>query len=159
MLAVISTRLPLQVEFAIYLCAIPLIFFLTEPHQHKHDNKEGVWKGITKIVRYSLHEHKEVKWLILFSGVFSASTLIMTWLSQYYFTAVELPLVYFGVIWSVLVLSLVPASFFAHRIEDALGKRRSLFLMTSLPIIGFFLLSAVDVIYGIVILFLFYLAR
>jgi hypothetical protein len=83
----------------------------------------------------------------------------MTWLSQYYFTAVGLPLAYFGVIWSLLVFSLVPASFFAHRIEDALGKRRSLFLMASLPIIGFFLLSVVDVIYGIAILFLFYLAR
>jgi hypothetical protein len=31
--------------------------------------------------------------------------------------------------------------------------------MTSLPIIGFFLLSAVGVIYGIAIIFLFYLAR
>lgn len=83
----------------------------------------------------------------------------MTWLSQYYFTAVGLPLVYFGVVWSLLVLSLVPASFFAHRIEEVFGKRRSLFLITSLPIIGFFLLSLVDVIYGIAILFLFYLAR
>ena len=83
----------------------------------------------------------------------------MTWLSQYYFTAVELPLGYFGVVWSLLVLSLVPASFFAHRIEDVLGKRWSLFLMASLPIIGFFLLSAMDIIYGITILFLFYLAR
>jgi MFS/sugar transport protein len=159
MLAVISTRLPLQVQFYIYLCAIPLVFFLTEPRQHKHDNKEGIWKGIMKIVRYSLHEHKEVKWLILFSGVFSASTLIMTWLSQYYFTAVELPLVYFGVVWSLLVLSLVPASFFAHRIEERFGKRQSLFVMASLPILGFFLLSSVHIIYGIAILFLFYLAR
>ncbi len=158
-LAVISLRLPLEIQFYLYLAAIPLVFSLREPQQHKHDNKEGIWKGITKIVRYSLHEHREVKWLILFSGVFSSSTLIMTWLSQYYFTAVELPLSYFGVVWSLLVLSLVPASFFAHRIEDALGKRRSLFLMTSLPIIGFFLLSVVGVIYGIAILFLFYLAR
>ena len=83
----------------------------------------------------------------------------MTWLSQYYFTEVGLPLAYFGVVWSLLVLSLIPASFFAHRIEDVLGKRRSLFLMAGLPIIGFFLLSVVDIIYGIVILFLFYLAR
>lgn len=83
----------------------------------------------------------------------------MTWLSQYYFTAVELPLVYFGVVWSLLVLSLVPASFFAHRIEERFGKRQSLFVMASLPILGFFLLSSVNIIYGIAILFLFYLAR
>ncbi len=66
-LAVISLRLPLEIQFYLYLAVIPLVFSLREPQQHKHDNKEGIWKGIVKIVRYSLHEHREVKWLILFS--------------------------------------------------------------------------------------------
>ena len=158
-LAVISLRLPLEVQFYLYLCTIPLVFFLREPSQHKHDNKEWVWKWITKIVKYSLHEHKEVKWLILFSWIFGASTLVMTWLSQYYFTAVELPLQYFWVVWSVLVIFLVPASFFAHRIEEFLGRKNSLYFMMALPVLGYTFLSFVHVIYGIVFLFLFYLAR
>ncbi|MFZ2255402.1 MAG: hypothetical protein WAW59_04605 [Patescibacteria group bacterium] len=110
-------------------------------------------------MKYSLHEHKEVKWLILFSGIFGASTLVMTWLSQYYFTAVELPLQYFGVVWSVLVIFLVPASFFAHRIEEFFGRKNSLYFMMLLPILGYILLSSVHVMYGIVFLFLFYFAR
>jgi MFS family permease len=158
-LAVISLRLPLEVQFYLYLCTIPLVFLLREPSHHKHDNKEWIWKGITKIVKYSLHDHQEIKWLIVFSWIFGASTLVMTWISQYYFTAVDLPLQYFGVVWSILVIFLVPASFFAHRIEEFVGRKNSLYIMMILPIGWYILLSFVHVIYGIFFLFLFYLAR
>ena len=83
----------------------------------------------------------------------------MTWLSQYYFTAVGLPLQYFGVVWSVLVIFLVPAAFFAYKVEELVGRKNSLYIMILLPILGFILPSFVHVIYGIAFLFLFYLAR
>lgn len=158
-LAVISLTFPFYIQFSLYLLIFPLTFFLTEPSQHKHDNKDGIWREIIKIVRYSLHDHKEVKWLIFFSGAFWASTLVMTWLLQGYFTHVWVPLVYFGVLWSVFVISLVPFSFFAHQIEVFLGRKNSLFFLALLPILGYFLLAFFDTFWALIFVFLFYFAR
>lgn len=158
-LAVISIYLPFYVQFWLYLLVFPLVFLLQEPTQHKHDNKEWIWKGILSIVRYSLHEHKEVKWLIFFSWAFWASTLVMTWLLQQYFTHVGVPLMYFGVLWSIFVLSLVPFSFFAHNIEEFLGRKYSLLFLTFLPVLWYFFLAFFDAIWALFFVFFFYFAR
>lgn len=83
----------------------------------------------------------------------------MTWIAQYYFSDVGLPLQYFGVVWSLLVLCLIPTSFLAHRIENWFGKKNSLYIMMAFPVIGYFLLSFVQSIWGILFLVLFYFAR
>lgn len=158
-LAVISIYLPFYVQFWLYLFVFPLVFLLREPTQHKHDNKEWIWKGILSIVRYSLHEHKEVKWLIFFSWAFWASTLVMTWLLQQYFTHVGVPLMYFGVLWSIFVLSLVPFSFFAHNIEEFLGRKYSLLFLIFLPVLWYFFLAFFDAIWALFFVFFFYFAR
>lgn len=158
-LAVISIYLPFYVQFWVYLLVFPLVFLIQEPKQHKHDNKEWIWKGILGIVRYSLHEHKEVKWLILFSWAFWASTLVMTWLLQQYFTHVWVPLVYFGVLWSIFVISLVPFSFFAHNIEEFLGRKYSLLFLAFLPVLWYFFLAFFDALWALFFVFFFYFAR
>ncbi len=158
-LAVISIYLPYYTQFSVYLLFFPLAFFLQEPKQHKHDNKEWIWKGIINIVRYSLHEHKEVKWLILFSWAFWASTLVMSWLLQQYFTHVGVPLVYFGVLWSIFVISLVPFSFFAHNIEEFLGRKNSLLFLAFLPVLWYFFLAFFDALWALFFVFFFYFAR
>lgn len=158
-LAVISIYLPFYVQFWLYLLVFPLVFLLQEPTQHKHDNKEWIWKGILSIVRYSLHEHKEVKWLIFFSWALWSSTLVMTWLLQQYFTHVGVPLMYFGVLWSIFVLSLVPFSFFAHNIEEFLGRKYSLLFLTFLPVLWYFFLAFFDAIWALFFVFFFYFAR
>lgn len=158
-LATLSISLPFRVQFLTYCIFLPLAFFLTEPTQHKYDNKEWVWKWIKKIVKYSLHEHAEVKWLILLSWAFGASTLVMTWFSQSYFSYVGLPLALFWVIWTWLNLSLVVFSLWAHRLESYLGRKYSLFFLAFLPIVGYLLTASVHAIFGILFLLLFYFAR
>lgn len=158
-LAVISIVLPLYVQFGLYILILPLVFLLQEPRQHKHDNREWIWKWIIKIIKYSLHEHSEVKWLLLFSGTFWASTLVLTWLLQTYFSHVGVPLAYFGVLWSIFVISLVPFSFFATPIEDFFGRRWSLILLSVLPVLGYLGLAIFDSIFALVFVFCFYFAR
>lgn len=159
LIAVISIYLPFYVQFWLNLLVFPLVFLLQEPTQYKHDNKEWIWKGIQSIVRYSLHEHKEVKWLIFFSWAFWASTLVMTWLLQQYFTHLGVPLIYFGVLWSIFILSLVPFSFFAHNLEKFLGRKYSLVFLALLPVLWYFLLAFFDTFWGLFFVFFFYFAR
>ncbi len=111
-----------------------------------------------KIVRYSFSHH-EIPWIILFTGALGSSTLVMTWISQSYFTYVSLPLVYFGIVWAILNLSIVVFSLFAHDIEVFLGRKKSLILLASLPVLGYFGLSFTSSIFGIGLIFFFYFAR
>lgn len=83
----------------------------------------------------------------------------MTWLLQQYFSHVGVPLMYFGVLWSIFVLSLVPFSYFAHQIETFLGKRKSLLIMATLPVLGYFFLGYFDVLWALIFVFFFYFAR
>ena len=159
LLASISLSLPFSVQFLLLLFSIPLWFLLSEPKHHKLQNHDGIWKGIVWIVKYSLHDHKEVKWLILFSWVFGASTLVMTWMLQLYFTQVWVPIAYFGILWSVFTLSLVPFSLLAHVIEKKLGMRNSFFLLAFLPLFGYFMLGIFHSLFALVFVFCFYMAR
>ncbi len=143
----------------VLISALPLVFFLREPITQKHQNHDGAVRGILKIIRYCAHEHKEVRALLAFSGLFSASTLLMTWLLQSYFIFVHLPLVYFGVVWSVLNLSIVPISYFSHAFEEKIGKRNALLLISIAPILGYLLLAYNTTLIGLVFVFLFYFAR
>ncbi len=159
LLAAISIHLPFYVEFGIFITVLPLLFFLEEPQRHKHENKDWAWKWIMKIVRYSLHEHQEIKWLIFFSGVFGASTLVMTWFLQSYFELVWVPLIYFGILWTIFNLSLIPFSLYAHKIESYYWPRKSLILISLFPILGYLLLSYLSSLFALVFVFFFYLAR
>lgn len=158
-LAVISISLPFYVMLGVFILMYPLVFFLREPHRHRHENREGMIHGIWKIIRHSLHDHKEIKWLIFLSGSFWASTLVMTWFLQSYFTLVSVPLQYFGVLWCIFILSIVPFSHFAHSLEAYLGRRNSLICMTLLPICGYFLLGTFVSFWALCFVFFFYFAR
>jgi len=52
---------------------IPIAFTLIEPKREKEKdkdkNKENPLKEIIKIVKYSIHNNKEIKWLIFYSAL------------------------------------------------------------------------------------------
>lgn len=91
-LALISLRTPLYYQAALTLLAIPLAWSLVEPDRRTGDRSESSFKAVLKIVRYALHGHAEVKWLILYSSLVGTSTLTIVWFVQPYLQAVELPL-------------------------------------------------------------------
>jgi hypothetical protein len=69
---------------------------LTQPERHTGERGESTFKAILAIVRYALHGHAEIKWLILYSSLVGNSTLTIVWLVQPYLQAVNLPLEFFG---------------------------------------------------------------
>ena len=112
-----------------------------------------------KLVKFSLHDNKKVKWLIIYSASVWASTLTMLWLTQFYFLATKVPVELFGTILAALLLVAVLFSWYAHRLEKFLGKKRLLILLMILPALGYWLLSSVWFVWSGVFLILFYVVR
>jgi predicted MFS family arabinose efflux permease len=157
--ALISLRTPFYIEMTLMFFTIPLAFTLIEPKRQKHENKEGPIKEIIKIVKYSIHHNREIKWLIFYSGFIGASTLTMVWFIQPYFQFVGLPLAYFGIAWGILNLSVGIFSLYAHKIELSVGRKKSLISLIFILFIGYVLLGIFNSLWAIIFIILFYFVR
>ena len=158
-LATASLRTPFYFETVTNFLAILVALTLTEPERHKFDISEGKIKGILRIVKFSLHDHREVKWLIIYSSLVGASTLTVVWLIQPYLKITGLPIKYFGIVWAAFNISVGIFSFNAHKFESLLGRKRTLISLIVLSGIGYFLIASFQKLWAIIFLFIFYFVR
>jgi MFS family permease len=158
-LALVSLRLPICFDAALAFSAIPIAFSLVETRSRKERKIESSFVAMWRLLKHSLHDHKEVKWLIFFSAGISAATLNMVWFIQIHWVSVNVPIKNFGILWALLQFFAATAARNAHEIENFFGKKKSLLLIAVLPIAGYFLLGAVSSIWSIFFIFLFYLTR
>lgn len=159
LLAILSLRLPLYCEAFTTFWIIPLALSLYEPQRQKPEKRESSFVSMWRLIRFSLHDHKEVKWLIIYSSVAATSTLTMFWFIQVYLQKVGVPVGFFGVILSTLLISAAIFSWNADRIEKFLGKRKSLLILAIFPALGYFLLAEFQSVWSLIFLLLFYAVR
>ena len=158
-LALISLRTPLYSQAVLMLAVIPLAWSLVEPPRKTPDPSEGSFKAVLRIVRYALHGHSEIKWLILYSSLVGTSTLTIVWMVQPYLQAVDLPLEWFGAAWAILQFSVGVFAVNAYRVEAAFGRKASLISLILLSAAGYLLLGLFQALWATVFLLVFYLVR
>ncbi|MEF8809879.1 MAG: MFS transporter [Bacteroidales bacterium] len=158
LLAEISLRTPFYAQTAVSFIGIPAAILLIEPIRQEKLTKMN-FNDIILIVKYSLHDNPHLKWNILYSAAIGASTLTMAWFVQPYFKHVELELSLFGLLWTLLNLSVAITSYIAYKVEHRLGKVKMIMIITLFLPLFYLLLSQIHVIWGISVLFLFYLMR
>ena len=158
-LALISLRTPLYGQAVLMFCIIPLAWSLVEPQRTRLQASESSFRSVLRIVRYALHGHAEVKWLILYSSLVGTSTLTIVWFVQPYLVAADLPLVWFGVAWAVLQFSVGFFALIAYRIEAMIGRSSALVSLILLASGGYFALSQVQALWAAPLLLLLYFVR
>jgi MFS family permease len=158
LLAAISLRYPYYFQTLIAFTAIPAALTLVEPKIHGIELKVSMSK-IIGVVRYALIDNSRLRWNILYSSFVGASTLTMAWFVQPWFIGINLPVSLFGVLWTALNLSVGITALFAYRIEKYLGVRTTVMGFTITLALGFFGAAIFQNYFGLVFLFLFYLAR
>lgn len=158
-LAIISLRFPLYCDTLVALMTVPIALMLVEPKRHKLKSDGGSLKNMYKIVKYSFHDHTEIKWLIIYSSIIGASTLTMVWFIQVYLAATNVPLKLFGVIWTVFLFTASIFSWNANSIEKKIGKKTSLIALIVIPVAAYFLLSSIMCIWSGFFILLFYITR
>ncbi len=153
--AVISLRLPFYLTAAVFALLIPLSLTIKEPKRKPFKHKKGHMYGLYKILRFSLHKNKELKWLIIYGAFIANSTLIAVWFFQPYFEQVGIPLVYFGVLWAVIQLSSGFSAYFAYKIESIIGRKISLASLLLITSLGYILLGSSNHLWGLIFCFMF----
>ncbi len=154
----ISLRANYYFQTGVAFMALPAALLLVEPYSHKALVSRSFQKFF-RIFHHALFVNRDLQRNILFSSLIGCATLTMAWFVQRYFEAVELPLTLFGLMWTLLNLTVGIAAIFAYRLEHRLGQVRSVILITLLIPAGYFLVGSVQALWAIVFLFVFYLVR
>ena len=158
LLAAYSLRFPFYGQVIGAFIGIPAALAIREyNHSRAVRNPAG---EMLRIIRYSLGENKALRYNILFSGIIGAATLTMAWFVQPILMQLQTPTSYYGVIWTVLNLTVGIAALYSDRVEQALGMRRSNGLILVVIVGGYAALALLPLTYAcLAILFLFYIVR
>ncbi|MCK9206218.1 MAG: MFS transporter, partial [Salinivirgaceae bacterium] len=157
-LATYSLRMPYYFQAGVAFMAIPAAFTLVEPAIH-NQMKEVRFRHILQITRYALYDHKELRFNILYSSIIGTSTLTMAWFVQPYFKQVDVPIYWYGILWTALNLSAGITSLYAYRMEKWMGRVTTIWLITLFISGGYLMVAQSRSIWGIAYLFTFYLVR
>jgi MFS family permease len=157
LLAAVSLRLPFYFQFGVSAIAIPAALFLKEPKFHACE----VARSFKSILR-TIHQtflHPEMRSALLVSSLTGTASLTFAWFVQPYFQEAGLPVTMFGIMWTLLNLSVGLSSIFSYRAENLLGRRNSLLVIIVGLSAGYFVAAWKISLIGIGILFAFYLLR
>lgn len=157
-LAGISLRLPYISQTIVAFIAIPAAIMLIEPKRHKNIEKTK-FSDILKIVKYSLYENKSLQKNIMFSALIGSATLTMAWFAQPIFQRNNVPIEGFGLLWTLLNLTVALLAAFAYKIEALLKQKWSIILIAVFIPVLYIAISYAGLIASFVFLFLFYAIR
>ena len=157
LLAVYSLRYPFYAQAVVAFVGIPAAMALRE---YAPANKvQSPWEEILRILKYSLVTHKKLCCNIMYSGIIGAATLTMAWFVQPVLMELSTPTKWYGVIWTVLNLTVGVAALYSDRVEQLFGMNKMNILILSV-IAGGYVALAYNLTYvGLGILLLFYIFR
>lgn len=160
-LALVSLRFPIYFDILLFILVIPVALTLEEEKKKKPEKGEikRAFGEMRRIMKFSLCDHIEIKWLILYSGIVSSSTLTMVWVAPIFWETTKTPIFMFGALWSSLLLVAAFTSKQAVSLEEFLGRRTSLIVLIIMPVLGCFLMGMHVSKWASVFLIFFYITR
>ena len=157
-LAGITLRAPYIAQSFVAFIALPAAITLVEPARKVPLIKAGFME-IVRIARFALFQDRPLRRNILFSAITGTATLTMAWFAQPFFKYTNIDIMWFGLLWTSLNLTVAITSYTAHYFERKLGQTRSILMISLLIPMGYLALSRFHLSSGLIILYLFYLVR
>ena len=153
LLAVNHLYLPVYLQTIILFFSIPISLSLIEP---KINRKLAVsFQSIKNVLYFSLIKNLKLKWLIIFSSFMGVATLSIAWLAQPFFQEINIPILYFGLLWALLNLSAGISSFNSHKFNS----KYNIYIYSFFMIVSFILLSWCQSLVGLIFIFIIYIIR
>lgn len=138
---------------------IPFLISLTivEPPRQKMERSHR--ENFTYIFKGLFRQSRLLNLIILNAVMSFSGTLIAVWMFQKYWKNLEIPLVYFGLLWAVTNFIVSYCSRKAHKWEKQWGSAATVTLIGLLPVAGYLGISFVDHVLGVGFCFLFQICR
>lgn len=150
---------PFYLQAFMYFLFIFSVLSLVEPPRIKVPSRQLKLADFGRALKYSLSDHRELAWLIIYNAVVGSATFAVVWFSQPYMEQAGLPVAYFGVVWLVLHLWLGAISFHSAEITEKVGAKNTFIALALLVPIAYSALAFVTSVWGLAVLLVFYFIR
>jgi MFS family permease len=124
----ISPRLPIALSIVTQFIALITASLMDEPERHKRSAEKHPIIDIAETVKYALHGHAEIGFIIIFAATMFCSTKLIMWSQQPYYIALELPKSAFGILMAVGYGLGGLSSHWAHMLDGKVDTFRALML-------------------------------
>ncbi|MFC2087917.1 MFS transporter, partial [Bacteroidota bacterium] len=121
LMALISLRTPFYIQTIILFLAIPASLLLVEPEKHEFKGKPTITQFL-KNIKYAF-EHRLLFLYLLLSSITGTATLTFAWFVQPYFKSIDVPLKFYGILWTLLNLSVGIMSILSYKFEKQVGRK------------------------------------
>ena len=158
-LATTSLLLPVQVQTSILFLCIPVAISLVEPRINKENKIEKGLYSIIKVVNFSLLENIKLRWLIIYSSIMGVATLSAAWLAQPFFKSIDIPIVFYGVLWASLNITAGISSVNSYKHEQKYNTPNLLFILGLLMSLCFIIIFFTPNYFGLILIFAIYYLR
>ncbi len=159
LLATISLRTPFFAQVVVAASAIPAALLLKEPALNTLRGQKRSFRSLLTSTTRAVTRHPTLPWILLLSALTGTATLTYAWLVQPYFKAAGLPLAMYGVMWTLLNLSVGAFGLYAYKLEGRLGQGTSMAGIVVLTAGGYFLTGHYISLQAVAVLFLFHAVR
>ncbi len=149
----ISPSLPMLVAAIPFALTIPIALSMREPSHPKTATLRKTTSLIKEGIKFT-STHRQVRWLILYTAVYSSFSFAMFWLYQPFLIDTGLNILYFGPVFAFINLLVALGAYSAHRIEKTIGEKSSLLIIPTLTIIALILLATGQLALGIIAIIL-----
>lgn len=126
-IAMISLRMPFYINIFTGMALIPIAYILIEP-KRDHVVKHHHLQQILKAVKYAV-SHPKVGPLMLYFSIIFAVSITSVWSYYFYYKSLGLSVGWFGVIHASFGLLSGLGSMQAHKIEEKIGRKTTLYIM------------------------------
>lgn len=153
LVAVYSLRLNwvLVSVFMFFMFVVALT--LKEPRHINKFEEKGYYKHIIESFKEAI-TNKNLLFLLLFFSLLQALSRISLWFYQPYMQQSGLNIAYFGFVWASFNVFAILGSKSAHRVEEWLGEKWSLWMMIALYTLGCVLMGLWFVPFGFIFIFM-----
>ena len=131
----INHQLPFALTIMAMVVALIAACLQDEPERQKKASERHPVADIIATMKYALHGHAEVGFLILFSAVLFCSMKIISWSQQPYYLAIQMPESYYGIFIAVGYLLGGIASHWSHLLNSRISTYRTLTILWAFSVL------------------------
>ena len=152
-LAMTSINLPVYIQTIVMFLSIPVAMTLVEPKSSYKLAKS--FNSVITVVKDTFIHNRKLRWYIIYSSSMGIATLSIAWFVQPFLMEIEIPILYYGIIWAFLNFTAGITSYYSHLFNnDNLLIYNSLIMITSLILLGLYISY-----FGLIFIIIIYLLR
>lgn len=150
----IHHQLPIVLTISAMLIALIATCLLDEPERHKKMPEHHPVKDMLITIKYALHGHAEVAFIIFFSAALFCSTKLLMWTQQPYYIEMNIPEAWFGILMAVGFMIGGVSSHTSHLLDNKISNNKALTIFWAI-VIAICILASIKISWFGVILLMF----